>query len=246
MVGSFEMPASDYAAEQEQEQLRARALSRARGKREGSLYRGGSNARRFTGQAGEAANAKSLAAAAHKTPGPGAYAPPDYWAKMTVDRVALRQMEKDLANNAPVQWMRVPTAPSIPGREQSYGYEEGQNGELVQQEPVDKGYTGKGNDIPGPAQYMPKPVQKHSHVVDFGRASGRELRLPHADPTVVRGSSSIPSMNDKDHGQGFRKATDLRADDSQNWQQMLQQAQRVSAVQCSPSARSESSVGEGE
>ena len=113
------------------------AASRARGQRsQGSLYRGGTKAERFKSTV---ANGNGLAASPSTTPGPGSYPPPDYW--QSVDRVALRQMELERAENAPVRWMRVPTAPSIPGREQSYGYEEGANGELVQQKPVERGHT---------------------------------------------------------------------------------------------------------
>ena len=88
---------------------------------EGALYRGGTKAQRF-GNSGPSSNSKAkhkAMAEAHKTPGPGQYVQPDYWQQ--VDRVALRQMEREAATDAPVQWMRVPTAPSIPGRSQAYG-----------------------------------------------------------------------------------------------------------------------------
>ena len=39
----------------------------------------------------------------------------------------------------PVRWVRVPTAPSIPNVNQSYGYEEGDAGELILQRPVKLG-----------------------------------------------------------------------------------------------------------
>lgn len=45
-----------------------------------------------------------------------------------------------------VTWVRVATAPSIPTWEQSFGYEEGEHGELVMQRPPRVGHTGRGLD----------------------------------------------------------------------------------------------------
>lgn len=47
-----------------------------------------------------------------------------------------------------VMFKTVSTAPSIPGREQGYGYEEDQTGRLVRLKPEDSGHTGKGEETP--------------------------------------------------------------------------------------------------
>jgi len=111
-----------------------------------------------------------------RSPGPGRYAPRDEWA--SVDRVMLRRAQEEEAQRDNVNWVRVPTAPSIPTRAQSYGYEEGDTGELVQQVPKDKGFSGKADDLPGPGHYQPKFIEKHSHAVTFGKGAPRDTIVP--------------------------------------------------------------------
>ena len=45
----------------------------------------------------------------------------------------------------------MPTAPSVPVRGQSYGYEESGTGELILQKPPTEGHTGLGADTVGRA-----------------------------------------------------------------------------------------------
>jgi hypothetical protein len=54
-----------------------------------------------------------------------------------------------------ITFQRMPTAPSVPQRHQSYGYEEGEAGELIMQFPADRGHTGRPGDTVGPAKYTP-------------------------------------------------------------------------------------------
>lgn len=54
-----------------------------------------------------------------------------------------------------VEWLRVPSAPSIPAPNQSYGYEEGKYGELILQRPPEIGHSGRANDAVGPGSYDP-------------------------------------------------------------------------------------------
>ncbi len=77
--------------------------------------------------------------------GPGAYnVPPGIGARAT-KRGGRGGAVDGGGVEAAVSWVRVPTAPSIPTRLQSYGYEENEKGRLVMQEPVQKtGYTGRG------------------------------------------------------------------------------------------------------
>ena len=45
--------------------------------------------------------------------------------------------------SAAVTWMRVPTAPSVPGKGTQHGFEEGDHGELVAVKAADKGSAGR-------------------------------------------------------------------------------------------------------
>ena len=117
------------------------------------------------------------------TPGPGAY----------------RRMDVDFKRRPPapppppaVSWERVPTAPSIPGHHQSFGYEEGPDGELVQQMRVDEGYDGTKMSMPGPSDYRPRHV-KGAHVpkADLARTSGHS--------TFERPVEIVPPFNPYEH-----------------------------------------------
>jgi hypothetical protein len=84
------------------------------------------------------------------TPGPGTYnAAYKSWIKASP--------AAPLEPNQPkaINWVKVATAPSIPAPAQSYGYEEGPKGELVQQRAPNVGHTGMNSDSPGPGQYEP-------------------------------------------------------------------------------------------
>ena len=67
----------------------------------------------------------------------------------------------------------MPMAPSIPIKEQSYGYEEDYNGKLIPQYPLETGYTGKKNDTVGPLDYNPKDNHKFTKTqkITFGTVS---------------------------------------------------------------------------
>lgn len=71
-----------------------------------------------------------------------------------------------------VTWLRVPTAPSIPARDQSYGYEEGKKGQLVRATPVVTGHSGKGVDTVGPGSYdvttATSAVRPQAPIAGFG------------------------------------------------------------------------------
>eukprot|EP00762_Andalucia_godoyi_P003945 ANDGO_05612.mRNA.1 hypothetical protein GUITHDRAFT_160757 len=63
--------------------------------------------------------------------GPGSYVLPDSWAP--------KQSMKDRIpdSHATLQWIKVPSAPSVPARHQCFGYEEGPSGELIMQKPTE-------------------------------------------------------------------------------------------------------------
>mmetsp|Transcript_28464 Transcript_28464/g.37212 ORF Transcript_28464/g.37212 Transcript_28464/m.37212 type:complete len:594 (+) Transcript_28464:173-1954(+) len=118
------------------------------------------------------------------TPGPGSYAMGDSFsnAKGGGKFRSLNEQQQGL------MWMRVPTAPSIPTKMQSYGYEEGgDHGELVMQKPAAKGYSGLKGDVAGPGAYSANenPIKKAVRAVDFSKGARRPdvLKMSLAAPT---------------------------------------------------------------
>lgn len=142
-------------------------------------------------------------------PGPGTYLGHEQFASR--ERGTNRASKGD---GDKIKWVRVPTAPSIPGREQSYGYEEGDQGELVMQRPVDKGHSGKGDDRPGPVDYRPKIecTRRSPVAVDFSKGEDRMLALSKARIFTTPGPghyNALGSLGSTDEGiqlhQGVRR-----------------------------------------
>ena len=102
--------------------------------------------------------------------------------------------------------MKVARAPSIPCRDQSYGYEEGPSGEMVMQRPPSTGYTGRGRDTAGPGSYVPVDTlsRKTRNAPDFSRSSGRK------DPIGSR--KNLPGPGDYNPSKDLRQnlSTKLR------------------------------------
>lgn len=84
----------------------------------------------------------------YDVPGPGAYAP-----ELVRENTPVKPA-RTLHAASGINWVKVATAPSIPARTQSYGYKEGNLGELIQQPVPYQGHTGAGTDIPGPGYYQ--------------------------------------------------------------------------------------------
>ena len=99
------------------------------------------------------------------TPGPGTYAEGNAWVRRAGSTPAAA-----LASPARrMTFRRTPTAPSVPARNQSSGYEEGRNGELVMQRPNMTGHDGTGADSVGPTQYRPNfKALERSRQTNFG------------------------------------------------------------------------------
>lgn len=117
------------------------------------------------------------------SPGPGQYEIINNWGDghgvvqmqtaFGVDAAMMKSRQVG-SPTAAVSWLRLPTAPTIPSRAQSNGYEEGLNGELLMVEDTNKHYTGRVGDNPGPGEYAPKlPHTRSSNAVNFGRGSLR-------------------------------------------------------------------------
>ncbi|KAJ9459765.1 hypothetical protein DIPPA_11428 [Diplonema papillatum] len=145
------------------------------------------------------------------TPGPGSYVSHEPWeAGKGQGGSALAKHPSQ--QQKPVQWVKVATAPSIPATNQSYGYEEGAAGELIQGRPPVSGHSGRGTDTVGPAEYYPSDsVATHTHrgALNFGKS--RLPRNSHDVPkdTAARpgpgayevGSTFSPTVNADDDGQ---------------------------------------------
>ena len=86
------------------------------------------------------------------TPGPGSYKQPATFRKKYGGQQ--RPLEDNNPSAPPVTWVRVTSAPSIPTRGQSYGYEEGKFGELVMQKAPKGGHSGRPGDVVGPGAYQ--------------------------------------------------------------------------------------------
>lgn len=71
------------------------------------------------------------------------------------------------SNRDGVRWVRVPTAPSIPTVGQSFGYEEGHNGQLVLLNPTRIGHSGRCGDTVGPGAYDVANTPAKVRAVNF-------------------------------------------------------------------------------
>ncbi|MEW5320401.1 MAG: hypothetical protein WDW38_011476 [Sanguina aurantia] len=84
-------------------------------------------------------------------PGPGSYEQGNGWVKRN------SHYEPPVPRTRG-NWDRVANPPSIPARQQSYGYEEGAEGRLVMQGSPERVTAGVGLDSVGPGRYDPTPL----------------------------------------------------------------------------------------
>eukprot|EP00949_MAST-11_sp_MAST-11-sp1_P003801 g3801.t1 len=126
------------------------------------------------------------------TPGPGEYTP-----KSSFKKVQGRQrhppttVAAEPSMTAPVTWVRVASAPSIPAPAQSYGYEEGDHGELIMQKPPSLGHSGKAGDVVGPGEYSLGSSIETKKGVDWARS-----RSTRTDFTKNTGAGPSPADYD--------------------------------------------------
>uniref|UniRef100_A0A7S1KP58 Uncharacterized protein n=1 Tax=Percolomonas cosmopolitus TaxID=63605 RepID=A0A7S1KP58_9EUKA len=99
-----------------------------------------------------------------ESPAPGDYFKPTEWVKTT-----RRKSMNGKKNDGGIVWVKVSTAPSIPDREQSHGYEEGPSGELIRQRAPVRGYKGTKDDMVGPTDYSFSPNMETA----WDKAKGR-------------------------------------------------------------------------
>eukprot|EP00755_Sulcionema_specki_P019498 Sspe_Gene.69630::Locus_41054_Transcript_1_3_Confidence_0.500_Length_1796::g.69630::m.69630 len=111
------------------------------------------------------------------TPGPGSYEKTS-----SIKVVPTQPPAGPAGRQKAINWIKVATAPSIPAPSQSYGYEEGTHGELIQGRPPATGHAGKGCDTAGPGEYEPRDDvtrRKITYATDFGKCkTSRENEVP--------------------------------------------------------------------
>ncbi|KAG5186656.1 hypothetical protein JKP88DRAFT_179587 [Tribonema minus] len=153
---------------------------------------------------------RAEAAEAAAVPGPGSYLTPGGIGTGKGGKAGAHKRSSRGGGGPPgkdVTWNRIPSAPSIPVKEQAYGYEEGQHGVLIMQHAAHPGHTGCGDDRPGPLDYRPqlsatKPERRG--VPDFSRGPDRLVLLEKAQANA----SSMP-------GPGYYNASPgIGADDA--------------------------------
>ena len=86
-------------------------------------------------------------------PGPGSYAVPSSFSNDSSRRVDPQQSSNRSNVNAQNMFNRIQSAPSIPARAQSFGYDETPTGKLVRCPPQTSGHTGVKGDVAGPGHY---------------------------------------------------------------------------------------------
>ena len=79
---------------------------------------------------------------AERMPGPGSYNHRSTFKIVPKSATAGSKKNSEQIRQG-VEWLRVPSAPSIPAPSQSYGYEQGKYGELILQRPPEVGHSGR-------------------------------------------------------------------------------------------------------
>ncbi|GLC37083.1 hypothetical protein PLESTB_001393400 [Pleodorina starrii] len=134
-------------------------------------------------------------------PGPGTYDTGNAWVK---GGHRYRAQGKDAAARVSQLLPRRPTAPSVPGRGESWGYEEEPDGTLVLQSTPEKPYSGIGRDTVGPGAYElagSGPFARPSGTAWSNSKSGRVYQYGPATPGV--GAYNLADSGPRRHGAGL-------------------------------------------
>mmetsp|Transcript_3003 Transcript_3003/g.7317 ORF Transcript_3003/g.7317 Transcript_3003/m.7317 type:complete len:605 (+) Transcript_3003:499-2313(+) len=131
------------------------------------------------------------------TPGPGTYVESNKWLKNSH-----HQERQPSSRN--ILFQRLPAAPSIPARNQSYGYEVGNEGDMQQQGPPGGQYTGHKFDSVGPGDYEPTfTLLRTERQTDFSRSkANRDIFKPKQTPAP---GQYHDGDEDKDGGDNAKK-----------------------------------------
>lgn len=125
-------------------------------------------------------------------PGPGTYsADPSRSPWGAKDKQsASQQRASGSPSGKAINWIKVSTAPSIPAPQQSYGYEEGPKGELIQQKPPSVGFSGRSDlECAGPGYYhvddgVVRPNK--AKLAPFGASRVPRMGVPIAKEVLLR------------------------------------------------------------
>lgn len=122
------------------------------------------------------------AANSRLAPGPGAYQVEKSWIKPRT----ISPRKEIVALN----WLRLPSAPSIPALKQAFGYDETPNGELIMQKNPEKVFDGTPEDCVGPGHYETKKPGEHAKGLAWGRSKGTKGvdPQPSTSPDIGPGS----------------------------------------------------------
>ncbi len=138
-------------------------------------------------------------------PGPGSYSMKSSFKvsrkKMLPKPARVQQQDLTLGGNgAPVTWVRVASAPSIPAPSQSYGYEEGEYGELIMQKAPNSGFSGKKGDQAGPGAYNVR--------TELGGGRGRSIDWARSQTTRTDFTKNSVGGPGPGHYQNIQPQTD--------------------------------------
>ncbi len=139
----------------------------------------------------------------HTDVGPGHYQPISSWTREPIRKSAAFGggiNAGPYTSGAPsgstnIEWVRLPSAPSIPARGQALGYVQNEIGEMVPQRPGRKPYKGTSRDSVGPGAYTPKldTIRPKNGGTSWGRYKSRRSapRRPYKSPGPGGSTASL-------------------------------------------------------
>ena len=153
-----------------------------------------------------------------RSPGPGTYVESNMWLNKSY-----RQDQQPTSRN--IMFKHIPSAPSVPARNQCYGYDVGHDGELLKQPAPGGQYTGHKHDAVGPGDYDPQfTLMQNMRNTDFSRSgTQRHIFKPKSTPGPgqYQADSSVTSMDSGyvtvPVGDGSQKKTKMLPSQSSNF-----------------------------
>ena len=120
------------------------------------------------------------------SPGPGTYSVQESW----------KGKNKKPKIQGNINWARTPSAPSIPANHQTFGYDEGDHGELIMQKNPEEVHSGDPNNSVGPGHYSVTDLKKSRGPKWHKTTEKREIfTTPTTGPELGPGSYSESRLN---------------------------------------------------
>ena len=136
-----------------------------------------------------------------KSPGPGSYNLMQEWIKPkhSYNRYNVQQpLSPEGTSETRLIFRKRATAPSVPARNQSYGYEETSAGDLIMQSAPKVGFTGIKEDTVGPGRYRPA-LKQQNRFTDFSRSTTtRKLFSTNNNPGPGQYTEQIMATSSQD------------------------------------------------